>query len=104
MLQSAAIGGATKSKYTDLKKKQRVGMLKNAAIVGAMNSKYPDFFYKKNHTQRVGMLKSAAIVGTMKSKYAEAFGDPVGKVYNVCSVLCAVLLDAQCKSSVSCGV
>ena len=50
------------------------------------------------------MLKSAAIVGTMKSKYAEAFGDPVGKVYNICCVLCAVLLDAQCKSSVSCGV
>ena len=47
MLQSAAIGGAIKSKYTDLKKKQRVGMLKNAAIVGAMNSKYPDFFLKK---------------------------------------------------------
>lgn len=50
------------------------------------------------------MLKSAAIVGTMKSKYAEEFGDPVGKVYDVCCVLCAVLLDAQCKSSVRCGV
>jgi hypothetical protein len=50
------------------------------------------------------MLKSAAIVGTMKSKYAEAFGDPVGKVCDVCCVLCAVLIDAQCKSSVSCVV
>jgi hypothetical protein len=64
----------------------------------------PTHKHTHTHTQRVGMLKSAAIVGTMKSKYAQEFGDPVGKVYDLCCVLCGVLLDAQCKSSVSCGV